>query len=267
MKNNSSANEIQDLKNKIKELEALVKHYEELFKLSQKRKFGASSEKSLYDQLTIEGETDETAVVNPEAEEEPPLEVVKEHHRKKRTRKDGLPKDLPVEEIICELPDEEKICPNCNSQTETLGNEYREELTVIPARVMLRRFVLPTYICRKCEANSKCRKCEEPSDCNKCENAPNPAVVIKTKAPNPVIKGSFASPESVAYTAHQKFCSARFAARNAALRASAFFAVLNGRTSVQAGARMDAQGCFIAAANSSELAYFFCRNVVVLSYR
>jgi len=178
--------ENQALKNEIKELKFLVKHYEELFKLSQKRKFGISSEKSLYNQLTIEGETDETAVANPEPEKEPPLEVVKEHHRKKRTRKEGLPKDLPVEEIIHELSDEEKICPHCDTETHLIGNEIREELVVEPARVSLRQHITPKYKCRKCEDDER-------------------VVIIKADAPNPVIKGSFASPEAVAYTAHQKF--------------------------------------------------------------
>ena len=178
--------ENQTLKNEIKELKFLVKYYEEQFKLSQKRKFGFSSEKSLYNQLTIEGETDETAVANPESEKEPPLEVVKEHHRKKRTRKEGL--DLPVEEIICELSDEEKNCPNCGTETETLGNDYREELVVVPAKVMVRKYVMPKYICRKCEGSLD-----------------DTTVIIKTPSPNPVIRGSFASPEAIAYTAHQKF--------------------------------------------------------------
>jgi len=46
---------------------------------------------------------------------------------------------------------------------------------------------MPTYICRECEDSS------------------DRAIIIKTKAPNAVIKGSFASPESVAYAIHQKF--------------------------------------------------------------
>jgi len=186
MKNTTLEQENQTLKNEIKELKALVKYYEERFLLSQKRKFGASSEKSLYDQLTIDGETDETAVIDPESEEEPPLEVVKEHHRKKRTRKEGLPKDLPVEEITY-LPDNEDIlCHHCGTEAKLIGNEIREELVIEPAKVRLRKHITPKYKCRGCENNER-------------------VVIIKVAAPNPVIKGSFASPESVAYTAHQKF--------------------------------------------------------------
>jgi transposase len=187
MRNSSSGNEIQALKNKIKELEAIVKHYEELFKLSQKKKFGISSEKSLYDQLTIEGETDETAVANPESDNEPHLcDIVKEYTRKKRTRKEGLPDGLHVEELTYELADEDKICPHCGTEAQFIGNDIREELVVEPAKVMLRKHINPKHKCRGCENNER-------------------VTIIKAATPNPVIKGSFASPEAVAYTAHQKF--------------------------------------------------------------
>jgi len=38
----------------VKELELLVKFYEEQFKLSKKRQYGTSSEKSEYDQFRID---------------------------------------------------------------------------------------------------------------------------------------------------------------------------------------------------------------------
>jgi len=188
MKNVYSEQDIKVYEKRITELELLVKHYEELFRLSQKKKYGASSEKSLYDQLTIESnnESDEIIVGNPELEKELPFEVIKEHHRKKRTRKECLPENLPIEEIL--LPLEEKNCPSCGAQTETLGNDYREELVVIPATVKIRKFIMPKYICRECGIADG-----------------EPTIIIKANAPSPVIKGSFASPEAVAYAAYQKF--------------------------------------------------------------
>lgn len=187
MKSNAPSQEIKALKAEIHELKLIIKNYEEQFKLFQKRKFGTSSEKSLYDQIDLNGNTmcDEIATTINETAEEPSVDVVKEHYRKKRTRKDSLPKDLPVEEVICELSDEEKNCPNCSSKTTFIGNDHREELVVIPAKVMLRKFVMPKYICPSC--------------------GDEPAVIVKAKAPNSVIKGSFASPEAVAYAAYQKF--------------------------------------------------------------
>ena len=187
MENPSCECDIIALKDKIKELESLVKFYEGQFLLAQKMKFGSSSEKSVYDQIPLDGIDDEVAMKGYENCEEPALEVVKEHYRKKRTRKDRLPEDLPVEEIVCELPASESTCPNCGTETEVLGNDYREELVIVPAKVIVRRYAARTYICRE------------------CVDSADRMVIIKAEMPNPVIKGSFASAEAVAYVAYQKF--------------------------------------------------------------
>jgi len=180
--------EISALKNRVRELEILVKFYEEQFGLSKKRQFGASSEKSEYDQLSID---ELIGLDDPEitpSSEEPDLELIKSHYRKKkRTRADSLPKDIHVEEVVCELTAEERLCPDCGIEMEAIGNEYREELVVIPAKTMIRRYAARTYICEKCS--------------DLVDRAP----IRKAEWPKPVIKGSFASPESIAYTAHQKF--------------------------------------------------------------
>ena len=180
--------EILALKNRVRELEILVKFYEEQFRLSKKKQFGSSSEKSEYDQLSIggmDGAGDPEITPNPK---EPDAELVKEHYRKKkRTRADSLPEDMPVDEIIYELPEEERLCPDCGSEMDIIGHERREELVVIPAKVMIRRHSACTYACLPCRDSS--------------DRTP----IVKAAMPEPVIKGSYASPEAVAYAAHQKF--------------------------------------------------------------
>ena len=175
------------LKTELAEMKILVKFYEEQFRLSKKRQFAASSEKSEYDQLRIDAPdgSDDTEIIP--STEEPNLELVKSHYRKKRTRADSLPKDMPVEEIICELPEKERFCPDCGNELQVIGHEYRDELVVIPAKAIIRRYAARTYACRG------------------CEEASDQTPILKAHAPKPVIKGSFASPESVAYAAHQKF--------------------------------------------------------------
>lgn len=186
MKNNSSKDKIQTLKNRIKELEAIVKHYEEKFLLSQKRKFGMSSEKTLYDQIDLNGNAINDKIEVPSSlDNEQPTE--KPHRRKKRTRKECLPENLPTEQIVYDLSSEEKICLECGGETEAFGNDSRKELVVVPASVMVREIVSRKYVCRH------------------CEDAPGPAVIIKAQSPHPVIPGSFASAEAVAHAIHQKF--------------------------------------------------------------
>ena len=92
---NSNA-EIDVLKNKITELEALVKYYEEQFRLAKHKQFGASSEKSEYDveQINLFNEAEASSS---EKTLEPELVEVEKHYRKrKRCASDRLPDDLPV---------------------------------------------------------------------------------------------------------------------------------------------------------------------------
>ena len=82
-------------------------------KLSKRRQFGVSSEKSDHEQMSIfnEAETAEEASVT-----EPELEEVKSYRRKQsRTAQDRIPPDLPVEEIEHTLPKDERICPECRT--------------------------------------------------------------------------------------------------------------------------------------------------------
>jgi len=172
---------------RITELEALVKFYEEQFRLAKHRQFGASSEKSEYDlsQLTLFNEAEITADENIP---EPEITTVKEHYRKRtRLTKDKLPEDLPVEEVCYELPENERICPDCGHGLRVMGHESREELVLIPATAKIRRHISATYACRHCETHS--------------DHVP----IVKSEMLNPVIKSSFASPEAVAHIAAQKF--------------------------------------------------------------
>jgi transposase len=68
-----------------------------------------------------------------------------------------------------------------------MGRETRREMKVIPAQVIIVENVRFVYSCRNCENNDI--------------NVP----ILKASMPEPVIKGSFASPEAVAHIMTQKF--------------------------------------------------------------
>lgn len=109
--------EIAALKNRITELESLVSFYEEQFRLSKHRQFGASSEKSEYDgdQLNLFNEAEVVAEVSVP---EPELVEIEKHYRKaRRSSGDRLPSGLPVEVVEHELPSEEQVCPDCGGTT------------------------------------------------------------------------------------------------------------------------------------------------------
>lgn len=157
--------------------------------LSKHKKFGASSEKSEYDQLTFFNEAEKEAdkkVPEPTVEE---LEVT--YKRKKRVgKKEENLKGLPVTTIEYFLSDEEAKCPKCFSLRHIMGKHIRKELKITPAAVEVIEHVTYTYSCRDCEKNS--------------EETP----ITKSRAIEPVIPGSIASPSLVAYIMSQKYVNA-----------------------------------------------------------
>jgi len=168
------------------ELSAKVEWLMEQFRLAQHRRFGASSEKSDYDQLNLFNEPEVTSdILVPE----PELVEIEKHFRKRKNMvNDKLPKDLPVETVVHELPADEQVCPECDGNLHIMGHEtLRRELKLIPAKAVIVEHIRKVYSCRHCERD----ECGVP--------------IVKAAVSNPVIKGGFASPEAVAHIASQKF--------------------------------------------------------------
>lgn len=179
---------IKEKDQRIAELEQQIQWIMSQMRLSKQKQFGVSSEQTDPSQLSLfnEAEANYTAIAP-----EPELSEVKAHYRKRtRLTTDKLPEDLPVEIIEHELPEQERICPVCGGPLHTMGREIREELKIIPAKAVIVRHIQHVYACRTCETTS--------------ENVP----VIKAVMPQPVIKGGFAAPETIAHIAVQKFMMA-----------------------------------------------------------
>jgi hypothetical protein len=172
---------IEEKDRKIAELEEQVKWLMAQIRLVKHKQFGVSSEKTGDPQLAIFNEAELSADVT---RPEPKLSEVKAHYRKRtRLTTDKLPKDLPVEVIEHELPAKDRICPDCGRELHTMGRETREELKVIPAKAIIARHIRHIYACRNCEGTA--------------EHVP----IVKADIPEPVIKGGFASPETIAHIA------------------------------------------------------------------
>lgn len=170
-----------------KELSQKLQWLMETIKLNNRKMFGSSSEKTEEEsaQLSVFNEAEEFANIR---KPEPELEEVKSHYRKKRTKKDRLPEDLPVEIVEYRLNEDDQDCPNCGEKLHEMGKEIvREELKIIPAQAVIVQHIRYTYSCRNCEKTGT----EVP--------------VIKAPVKNAVIKGGFASPEAVAYIMTQKY--------------------------------------------------------------
>ncbi|MDF2632806.1 MAG: hypothetical protein K0Q85_1402, partial [Caproiciproducens sp.] len=161
-------NRVAELENTVAELSALVVHFKELFKLSQKQRFGASSEKSqCAEQLTLFGTVEPPKVTEVQTEEI-------SYTRKKKSvgkREADLSK-LPLEVIEYDIPKEERKCPQCGDMMKEIGVDVRDEIKIVPPKVI------------HVQHRRKVYKCE---NCNKtAEKTP----IVKAQSPEPVIKGS-----------------------------------------------------------------------------
>ena len=183
-----SKSEYDLMKANITELTQKVEWLLGQFKLAQQHRFGSSSEKSEYDgyeQPNIFNDVEATTNVH---FEEPELAEIKKHFRKrKRLVNDRLPNNLPIEKVEHDLPPEEQICHECSGSLHVMGRETRRELVLVPAQAKIREHIKKVYACRDCERDEL--------------GVP----IIKAPVDNPVIKGSFASPEAIAHIMYQKF--------------------------------------------------------------
>ncbi|MDO4460825.1 MAG: IS66 family transposase [Clostridia bacterium] len=177
----------QKLEAQNKTLETQVQWLSEQLALANARKYGSASEKidpNAMEQLSLFANEAEWYLDYKPTKEE---QKVSEHIRRKRSGSviDIVPEDVPRE--VVEHRIDNPICSECGETMTEIGKESRYSLKIVPATVTVVEDVYYSYACKKCEQN----------------NVSTP--VVKTPRDNPVIKGSFASPEAVAHIMTQKF--------------------------------------------------------------
>ena len=177
------------LREEVEKLNVLVKYYEEQLALLKHQKYGASSEKtqSANRQLLLFDEAEKEA---DHRKPEPTLEEITYKRRKREGKREDDLSKLPVEVVEYSLPEERRVCPECAGTMHVMGHDSRRELEIIPAKVVVKEHRWEVYSCRNCERNGT----ETP--------------VVKASAPEPLIKGSLASPSSAAYIMTQKYVNA-----------------------------------------------------------
>jgi len=189
-KSTNTINELQERCEKLEqqnaELTAKVKWFEEQFRLSQQRRFGSSSERTVSDaeQLQLFNEAESEA--KPELEE-PTVETITYSRRKKVGQRKDLLENLPVETIEYRLPKENQVCSCCGGPLHEMSTEVRQEFKIIPAQVKVVKHVRHVYACRRCEREEI--------------NTP----IVTAPMPSPVFPGSLASPSAMAYIMSQKY--------------------------------------------------------------
>ena len=161
-----------------------------------KKLFGRSSEKHISQidgQMSLFNEAEvECDDANPENVED--VIDVKSHTRKKKPTNNEKYDGIPVRDVVVELPEVNRICPQCGSELEYIGKKFiREELQYVPAKLERIRYYESTYRCRDC-----------------CDglNGADHGILVRSTIPAPLLSNSPASASSVAWTMYQKYGNA-----------------------------------------------------------
>lgn len=176
-------NRVAELENTVVELSALVNHFKELFRLSQIKRFAASSEKLASEQLSL---FDAAKSVTPVIAETETKDISYTRRKQKGKREADLSK-LPLEIVEHELPEEERVCPSCGEIMQPFGVDTRDEIKIIPAQVV--------HVEHRCHVYK----------CGDCAKTADKTPIVKARMPAPVIKGSAASASAVAFVMTQKY--------------------------------------------------------------
>ena len=182
---------VQELRDENERLRQKLERMNELLLNAQRVRFGQSSEKRAYvmaegEQLRMFNEAEAAQDVKaPEPTEE--TFTVQEHTRKKKRTAEELTENLPVKEIILELPEAQRQC-KCGAQMTPIGKKYiRQELEIIPKQIYRVQYYSVTYVCKECEQKT------------------GETRVAQVAPPRPLLKHSLASPSAVADVMTQKY--------------------------------------------------------------
>jgi len=163
---------------------------EDELRLLRHKIFGPRSERFSVEEQLQNRLFDEAEQVDEEQrskQAEPTVEVAA--HRRARRGRRPLPADLPREEVLHDIPEQEKIC-SCGQRLVRIGEETSEQVEIIPQQIKVIRHVRPKYACKN------------------CEGLDSPKAVKIAPVPPQIIPKSLATPGLLAYVLVSKFCDA-----------------------------------------------------------
>ncbi|WP_419589690.1 IS66 family transposase [Thiolapillus sp.] len=153
-KNARLANEKAALELNYQQLQAKYAALLEQIRLFQHQRFGASSEKFHPDQQDLFNEAEATAEEIPIEEVDDALSAPEGASSARKRGRKALPPELPRIEVIHDLPEEQRHCPE-GHELKVIGEEVSEQLDIIPAKIQVIRHIRKKYACPCCEAHVK----------------------------------------------------------------------------------------------------------------
>jgi len=175
---------LEQLKRKDRQIDDLQHRLQALLR----RYYGRSSEKMDPRQMLLFENLIDQAIPEMPAEEasdaeSPPARKRNGHGRRR------LPRNLPREKVIHDLPETEKPCPCCGKLRHIIGKETHEQLDYVPAKVKVVEHIRLKYACPHCEANA---------------SPEGPQIVTAEKPLSPIEKG-LAAPGLLSYVIVSKY--------------------------------------------------------------
>jgi len=175
--------------------ELQLKWYQEQYRLSKQKQFGKSSEQHLAEQMSLpifnEAETELQPInIEPKLAAETSVDQSERKPKKQKGKRERDFSKLPKQVVEYKLSPEEQVCPQCAGPLHEVRPEIHQELEVIPAQIIVKETQRMIYACRACEK----------SDIS--------VPMVMAPAPNPVIKGSIASPSLIADIMTKKYVDA-----------------------------------------------------------
>ena len=111
---------IEQLENTIKDMQHQISNLNDIIRVLQKGRFTPSSEKTTAEELEGQVSFFNEAEFSSDIDSTEDI-TVKEHTRKgKKSKRIAYIGELPVREVICELSEEEKQCPQCGTALKTI---------------------------------------------------------------------------------------------------------------------------------------------------
>jgi transposase len=172
---------IDNLRITIADLQVTVANLNETLDEFRRKFFGISSEKVSSSAVKETADAEETA-------EELKTTTVTAHTRikKPKSSRQDLYASLPIRYVKCDVPKEQRLCPDCDTPMEHLGYKFvREELNIIEVKVERIHYLEETVVCPVCR---------EEGD----------TTIVAAKTPTPLMPHSPASPSMVTHVMYEK---------------------------------------------------------------
>jgi transposase len=122
----------------------------ETIEFLKRKHYAPKSEQVSSKQLGLFNEAEETLEIESDEVDDPEEETITYTRKKPRNR---ISKDLPREEVIVDLSDEEKVCSVHGCALDCIGEEVSERVKHIPAQTKVIQEKRLKYSCPCCSGN------------------------------------------------------------------------------------------------------------------